>query len=323
MYSEIPSRDEICARKPYVFDHDPVSRLIELKVAVAKHIKEPSIYFRYIQDIKANFIWLDERLDSVFEAVKRAERKGLERPMNVQLVIEPTDKGNLRVSYVPEHPQDFGHMIHEYRHHGGHDPINSLIFLTDWRPLWASQSMTSSDPDEDLHLALMRELLITVVALTEYTTERLSKICSVSSKWRFVREANGEYALLSPQQIDAKAEADGAEKARAARERIEAPQKEYLRKSASRFGIEPLRLVALVEAFSRCRVPFAGRVRILRRHYGMKSDLTPGEVRSMKNTFADLKMSLPEAEITLDEARRLAQYYLGKIRNRPSKAGRP
>lgn len=42
----------------------------------------------------------------------------------------------------------------------------------------------------------------------------------------------------------------------------------------------------------------------------------------MKNTLARLKMSLPEAEITLDEARWLAQHYLGKIRDRPSKASR-
>jgi hypothetical protein len=42
----------------------------------------------------------------------------------------------------------------------------------------------------------------------------------------------------------------------------------------------------------------------------------------MKNTLARLGILLPEAEITLDEARRLAQHYLGKIRNRPSKVGR-
>lgn len=244
MYFEIPSREEICARKPYMFGHDPVSRLIDLKAAVAKHIKEPAIYFRYIQDIKVNFVWLDGRLDSVAEAVKRAERNGIKRPMQVHLVIEPTNKGNLRVSYVPEHPQDFGHMVHEYRHHGGHDPINSLIFLDDWQPLWASQSRTSSDPDEDLHLALMRELLITVVALTEYTAERLSKICSVSSKWCFIREPKGEYVLLSPQEIEAKAKADAAAKEKAALERIEAPQREDLRNWGKRFGIEPQRLVA-------------------------------------------------------------------------------
>jgi hypothetical protein len=319
MCSEIPTREKIRARKPNTFGYDPVSRLIELATAVAKHVEQPSAYFRYIQDIRMNFVRLDERFDSISESVRQSERQGFQRPMDVHLVIAPTDKGNLRVSYVPERPRDFGHMVHEYRHHGGHDPINSLIFLNDWRPLWNSQSATSPDPEEDFHLALMRDLLITVVALTEYTTHRLSKVCNVISRWRFIMEPNGVYSLLSPQQIETKAEADAVAKRRAALELIEAPQRDYLRKAAVTFGIEPLRLVTLVEAFSPCRVPFDGRIKILRRHYGLKSELTAGDVRTMKNTFVRLQIPLPQSEITLDEARRLAQHYLGKIRKRPSK----
>jgi hypothetical protein len=324
-----PSREEVRARGPYAFDDDLVTRLMELTAVAVAHNLDRGLFFGYLLDLKSNLVKLDTRLESVAEAVnqagKRLARRGIARPLNVALVVDITSKGNLRVSYVPEHPRDFGHTDEQYRHHGGHDPINTLLFVKDFERLWAAQSKVSADPDEDFQLAFLREVLITVVTLTEYAAARLVRCCDVISRWRFARESSGRFALLSPQELEERAQAVAAEREKAALDAVEAPDRENLRRWTLYFGMEPARIIAIVQSFSPCRVPFSGRVKILRRHFDLKgspSGLDPGIVRSMKNTLARLGIPLPKAEIPLEEARWLAQHYLGKIRERPSKATR-
>lgn len=229
----------------------------------------------------------------------------------------------MRVSYVPEFPWEFGQVATQYDYHSGGYPVNSLLFFKGFDDLWNSQEMMSSRRQEDLVFALKRNIVAAVVGVVRDAEARVARHCNIISRWQFVEDPSGNFQLLSPEEVNERDKAEAATKEAEIRYRAEAPirqLKERLEGWNRQYGMDPRRIVGLVEAFHPCRVPFAGRAEIMVQHFGMKSPpstLQPGTVRSIKNTLAALGETMPEAAIPLAEARTLAQRYLGRIRERP------
>lgn len=301
--------------------------MVEIALVVGKHATSPEFFLQYIAELQQILDDLPEMMDKVLAAREMAQRPVTSGTPTVHFHIDHTDKGNLRVSYIPEFPRDFGQEYREYSHHNGYDPVNSLIFIHGFDHLWSTRSEAPSEHDNDLTFALNRQLLKVVVGIVAAVDNQLCQHFNVSSRWRLEEELSGEIVLLSPQEVVERSAATltaavAAQEA-SERERVESPLRPLrarLQRWDTQYGMDPGRIVSLVEAFSPCRVPFDGRVTILATHFRMNATsatFTPGTVRSMKNTLATLGMQIPEAEITLDEARRLAQRYLGRIRERP------
>jgi hypothetical protein len=329
----IPSLEEVRARNRNMIYEPPWARLIEIGMIIGRHLEHPTDILSYVHDIEYNLNELPERIERMMEYRQNAQSPVVKEGMpNVHFHIDHTIKGNLRVSYVPEYPRDFGQWPYEYQHHGGYDPVNTLLFIKDYSSLRAAQTEASNDPQADLFYALMGELMGVVVKIVKEAEHQLRRHCNIISKWQFAEEPSGVFVLLTPEVVDQREQAAVAEalakKEAEDRERIEKPMREHKQRVdrwASEYGIEPARIVALTQAFNPCRVPFDDRVKILTQHFNLRDSpiLDSETVRRMARTLSLLGMPIPAAEITLDEARALAQRHLGRIRNRPSKAVRP
>ncbi len=300
----------------------PSAQLVQIATIAAKHLRNPDGILRIVDEVRQNLDDLPERIDKLVDA-KSAKNPVMADKPKVSFIVSKLGNGNLRVSYLPEFPKDFGQKLSQYSHHAGYDPVNSLLFFRGFGVLWASQVDASPDPHTDLIIALQRNLVGAVVGVVRDAEARLGRHCTIVSRWHFIEDLSGNFQLLSPDEVEERTKAEVAAKKSEALYRADAPmrkRRELLERWNEKYGMDPRRIVALIEAFHPCRVPFDGRTEILVRHFGMKgspSELQPGTVRSIKNTLTSLGEPMLEAAIPLEEARALAQRYLGRIRKRP------
>jgi len=325
---EVPIRsmDEVRAREGSLFWETPGLRLIDIAAVAGKHLHRPDDILDYVFDIQYELEELPQKIEDAVSAREGAERPATAGKPNVHFVINHTDKGNLRVSYFPEFPRDFGQFDWEYKHHGGRNPVNTLLFIKRFDKLWRSQRELSDDPQLDLKMALRRELLGVLVRVVEFSEAEIGKRFKIISRWQFLEDEDGQIQLLNPEEVKERertmaADKEAADEA-AVLDRSGRPKRErraLLDQCAGYYGIDPGRLVALMEAFQPSRVPFEGRVTILVRHFGMTTGpvpLSPTTIRRLKIAMSALDMPIPAAEITDAEARTLAKKYLGRIRSR-------
>lgn len=305
------------------FGTNPVDRIFRTAAIIGVHVRYPETLLGYLDEVQSSLAELHSNIDRMLE-FRRSKIRGrdatTEKPA-VHFVIEMTEKGNLRVSYFPVRPSDFGQSRYQYGYHSGNYPVNQLIFMREFVHIW--DTSTDIHPSEALDRVIRREILETAVGVVEEAAALVAKHCVIATSWKFER-SDGDpsgYELVSPEEF-AERDERRVEAERVARDNAaEEDRKAKLAVLASwkdEYGMEPARILAVLEGLRAVRIPLPGCVEIMVRNFGLTRPddvaMFEGLTRRMRNRLAALGIPMEEADITHDEARALARQHLGAVR---------
>lgn len=317
----LPTLDELHSDSAHwFFGRSPVERIFRTAAIIGAHVEKPGALLGRLEEVQFEFGELASAIERMNECGPRTDGSVRYRP-KVHFVIELTSKGNLRVSYCPENPAEFGQSRYQYGYHAGGRPVNELLFFRDFDRIW--DDFEAFRPAEVLDRIIAREIMKTAVGVIEEAERQVGLYCEILTAWKFEKsdDAPSGYRLLSPGDLaereERQKEAERLDVVRAADEVRRAKAAEVSGwKSAYR--MEPTRILGLLDALRTVRIPMAGCVEIMVLKFGLErpDDVAKfeGITRSMRNRIAALGLVPDDVGVSPDDARALAREFLGAVR---------